>query len=346
MVRRQRVFGTQARASSVSVLPQLLLALLFVSLCGSAWAQETLEEPVIALQMPEFPTQATLATEAIVVGPPTLELTASEASLLPKAILLVDPNLATPWGHHQVAFRTLAKTLDDYHVPLVNRWFKSPIHWDAYTMAKHSTSRDAASKIALQHRAEVAVTLNAKAIDAGFGGDLLEPYLSKATVSGYVIVAATGRPVGGKIVVHESAGGPEDKVAQENAVKLAAEFYSYEVMKKLLDWSRRRAERGDPYLIRIWGVRDYVQVMRMRSVIGSLPRFADVTQKGVSVSDPTMENFAEVSLVYSGTPERLRSTVISSLATEVAPLVLRVRSATSQLIELQLTEPEPDSPSE
>jgi len=312
--------------------PNLLMALMAVIgltlLASPAYAQQSTES-----------TLTTNGIESASYNPASFSI-ATETTIWPKLVVLVDPSLVMPWGANQVVFRTTVSLLDGLHIPVLNPRFQQAMHWEGYNLAKKSTARDAASTIALKAGAALAVVLRCKAVEVGFEGDLLAPYTCRATVSGNVLVAATGRPVKSQIVVHHKASGADESLAESTAIASAATIFADEALKRIKFWSYQREERGNAILVRFRGMDSYARIIDIRNVLYEIPRCTNVTQKSVSLGDPNKPNFAEISLSYLGTARVLYGEIAAALADEIAPLRLSPISISSHLMELELWEPE------
>ena len=261
------------------------------------------------------------------------------AAVLPKVLILTDPSVASPWGPNYTVFKSVATDLGLRSVPLVNPTFNQGLHWTAYQNAKTGTPKDAASKLGLTYQAALVVTFSCKTLKMGFGGDLDEPYTSRATVSGYVLEAASGKAVKRMIIVHRLGAGRDDEEAEKDAVLQAAKAFARDAFIKVNEWACGRELQGDPFLVRFLGIGDYGQAAALRSVIGSIPRCSDVMQKGVSIGDPKVRNFSEITLRYRGAVEQLRRAVARALSSNLDRWVVDVSSKSGHLIEVRLSRP-------
>jgi len=269
----------------------------------------------------------------------TISTASTVAAVLPRVLILIDPSIASPWGANYSVFKSVAFDLSSRGVPLVNPKFNQGIHWTAYQRAKTTTSRDAASRLALNYQAVLAVTYSCKTLKMGFGGDLDEPYTYRATVSGYVLQAASGRPVKTIMVIHRLGNGRDEESAEKNAVAQAAKAFGREVFRRINEWALQREQQGDPFLVRFFGAINYEQVTRLRGILHSIPRCQNAMQKRVSIGDPNIENFSEMSVRYRGAIEQLRRAVARAISSDPDLLVADVKAKGSHLVEVHLMKP-------
>ncbi len=260
------------------------------------------------------------------------------AAVLPRVLILIDPSVASPWGANYSVFKSVAADLGERGVPLVNPAFNQGIHWAAYQRAKTTTPRDAASKLGLSHQAALVVTFSCKTLKMGFGGDLDEPYTYRATVSGYVLQAASGRPVKRLMVLHRLGNGRDEEQAEKNAVAQAAKAFAREVFERINESALQREQHGDPFLVRFLGAGNYGQLIELRLILQSIPRCASVMQKGVSIGDARVENFSEISVRYRGNLEQLGRAVARALSGDADFLAADVKSRGKHLLEVRLSE--------
>jgi hypothetical protein len=268
----------------------------------------------------------------------TASTISTTAAVLPRVLILIDPGTASPSGASYGVFKSVAADLAERGVPLVNPKFNQGIQLAACQNAKASTPRDAASKLGLSYQAELVVSFSCNTLKMGFGGDLDEPYTCRATVSGYVLEAASGKPVKRMIVLHQLGNGRDDETAERAAVAPAARAFASEAFEMLNAWAHRREAQGDPFLIRFLAAHDYEQVSKLRRVLQNIPRCSSVMQKSISMGDPRVENFAEISFKYRGSEEQLCRALARVLSSGSGGLTADVNSKANNLIEVRLSE--------
>lgn len=266
----------------------------------------------------------------------TTSTIATAAVALPRVLILIDPSTASPSGASYGVFKSIAADWVDRGVPLVNPTFNQGIQLTACERAKASTPRDAASKVGLSYQAALVVSFSCNTLKMGFGGDLDEPYTCRATVSGYVLEAASGRPVKRMIVLHQLGNGRDDETAERAAVSPAAKAFASEAFEMLNAWAHRREAQGNPFLIRLLAARDYEQVSKLRRVLQDIPRCSSVMQKGISMGDPRVEDFAEISVKYRGNEEQLCRALARVLSSDSVGLTADVGSKGNNLVEVRL----------
>ena len=259
------------------------------------------------------------------------------AAVLPRVLVLIDPSLASPWGVNYAVFKRLTASLEKRGVPLVNPRFNQAIHWTAHQQAKSSTARAAAARMGLSYQAAVVITFSCKTLKMGFGGDLERPYLFRATVSGYVLEAASGRAFKQMIIVHRLGNGVDEQESEEQAVSLAADAFAREAFIRVNEWAHRREERGDPFLVRFLAVADYGEARVLRKALEGVPSLSAAVQKSISIGDPEVENTSEVSVIYKGSVEGLCVAVRRALAGGTISLVASVRPRGRHLVEVRLS---------
>jgi len=269
----------------------------------------------------------------------TISTISTVAAVLPRVLILIDPIVASPWGANYTVFKSVAADLGERGVPLVNPTFNQGIHWTAYQRAKTTTPKDAASRLGLSYQAVLAVTFSCKTLKMGFGGDLDEPYTYRATVSGYVLQAASGRPVKPIMVIHRLGNGRDEESAEKSAVAQGAKEFAREAFKRINEWALEREQQGDPFLVRFLGAGNYEQVTRLRGILQSIPRCENVMQKRVSIGDPQVENFSEMSVRYRGAVEQLRRAVARAIWSDPDFLAADVKSKGGHLVEVLLLQP-------
>ena len=282
---------------------------------------------------------ASISTTASVGGTSTVS---TIAAVLPRVLVLIDPSLASPWGVNYTVFRSLTASLEERGAPLVNPRFNQAIHWTAHQQAKSSTARAAASRVGLSYQAAVVVTFSCKTLKMGFGGDLDRPYLFRATVSGYVLEAASGRAFKQMIIVHRLGNGEDEQKAEEEAVSQAAAAFAREAFKHVNQWAHRREERGDPFLVRFLAVADYGEVRTLRKALESVPSLSAAVQKAVSIGDPDVENTSEISVIYKGSVQELCAAAGLALSSGPISLSASVRPRGRHLVEVRLSQDPPE----
>ncbi|MBN1593134.1 MAG: zinc ribbon domain-containing protein [Candidatus Coatesbacteria bacterium] len=265
------------------------------------------------------------------------------AAVLPKVLVLIDPDVASPWGANYTVFGTLATDLEQRGVPLVNPRFNQGIHWAAYQNAKSGTARDAASELGLKYQAPVVLTFSCKTLKLGFGSDLDKPYTSRATVSGYLLETASGRPTRRMMIVHRLGSGSDDEEAEKVAILDAATAFAREAFIGINEWAHSREQRGDPFLIRFLGILDYRETVTLKSIIRGIEGCSEVKQKSVSIGDPKKANFSELTLKYRGPTESLRRAVIHAILEKLQSISLKAIAKSTHLIEVSISRKEESS---
>ena len=268
----------------------------------------------------------------------TASTISTAAAALPRVLMLIDPGNASPSGASYGVFKSIAADLAARGVSLVNPTFNPGIQLAANQRAKASTPRDAASKLGLSYQAALVVSFSCNTLKMGFGGNLDQPYTCRATVSGYVLEAASGKPVKRMIAVHQLGNGRDDETAERAAVAPAAKAFASEAFKMLNAWAHRREAQGDPFLIRFLAAHDYEQVSKLRSILQNIPRCSSVMQKSISMGDPRVENFAEISFEYRGSEEQFCRALASVLSGGSGGLTADVTSKGNNLVEVRLSE--------
>jgi len=288
----------------------------------------------------DLPASGASISTAAVVG--TTSTVSTIAAVLPRVLVLIDPSLASPWGVNYTVFRSVTARLEKRGVPLVNRRFNQAIHWTAHQQAKSSTARAAASRLGLSYQAAVVVTFSCKTLKMGFGGDLDRPYMFRATVSGYVLEAASGRAFKQMIIVHRLGNGEDEQKSEEQAVSQAAEAFAREAFKHVNEWAHRREERGDPFLVRFFAVADYGEVRMLRKALETIPSLSAAVQKTVSIGDPDVENTSEISVIYKGSVQDLCAAIRRALGSGPVSFVASVRPRGRHLVEVRLSQDGPE----
>jgi len=242
---------------------------------------------------------------------------ATSAVQRPKMMLLVDPGPSYAGPDSRAAFEALAAFLEGGKTELVNPSFDAQLFGEAHWLARAVPPAVAACKVGLRVGAELVVVFSCETEvrPSDQDGEEQPPQFDvKATVAGNVYEVTTSRPLRGRIVRRFEAGGPQEEAAKREAIASAARLFSEDVADAVSAWLDRRELRGELFLVRLRGIRDYFEVMAFRRAIESDSAFGNVNQRTVRViKGKQQSNYAELSISFKGAVAQLQQRLLNVL---------------------------------